>query len=84
MNVIKYNIIKLCFVQLFLLLYNKNMDYNEKYEKIINTKMTLHQKKEMLLQLILKLDEETDRSYRKNFILKIQRLLYILDNILEN
>jgi len=58
------------------------MNYNEEYDYIINTKMKLLHKKELLLQLILKLDKESDRIYRKRFIVKIQRLLYILDNII--
>jgi len=56
--------------------------YYDEYDYIINTKMTLEQKKELLLQLIIKLDEEPNKIFRKKIIIQIQRMLYILDNII--
>lgn len=58
------------------------MDYfTERFNYIITTELTVLQKKELLEQLILKLDEHSNREYRKKFIIKIQGVLDILDKI---
>ena len=44
--------------------------------------MKLIEKKELLLQLILKLDEHDDKIFRKHLIVKIQNILDILDKII--
>ena len=55
--------------------------YINKYNNIIYTKMKLEIKRELLTRLIIELDEENDRKTRKEFIVIIQNMLNILDNI---
>lgn len=57
------------------------MNYIEDFTYIINTPMKLIEKKELLLQLILKLDAHDDKIFRKHLIVKIQNILDILDKI---
>jgi len=59
----------------------------KEYHSIIDTKMKLEVKKELLTRLIIQLDcltfdEKSDfKAHRKDFITKIQYILHILDNI---
>ena len=56
--------------------------YIKEYNHIINTPMKLNVKKELLTRLIIKLDEEKNKKIRKEYIIVIQNVLNILDNIL--
>lgn len=56
--------------------------YIEEYRSIIDKPMSLDVKKELLLRLIIKLDSEENKEFRKNMIVKIQKTLNILDNII--
>lgn len=56
--------------------------YIEEYRSIIDKSMNLNVKKELLLRLIIKLDGEENKEFRKNMIVKIQKTLNILDNII--
>lgn len=59
----------------------------KEYHSIIDTKMKLEVKKELLTRLIIKLDcltfdeNSNFKASRKDFITKIQYILHILDNI---
>lgn len=55
--------------------------YITEYYNIIDKPMKLYIKKELLLQLIIKLDKEINKIFRKKMIITIQKTLHILDNI---
>ena len=60
-------------------------EYISEYNSIINTFTKINIKKELLLNLILKIDEETNpniKKFRKEFIVIIQNVLNILDHCL--
>ena len=54
-------------------------NYLQEFDYIINTSMKLNVKKELLTQLLLKLDNEPNTVFRKKFIQKIQKVLHVLD-----
>jgi len=58
----------------------------KEYKNIIDTPMKLAVKKELLTRLILQLDslafeDSSNKKSKKEFIKKIQYILYMLDNI---
>lgn len=55
--------------------------YIKEYNNIIHTPMKLEIKKELLTRLLIKLDVELNKKIRKEFIVVIQNVLNILDNI---